>query len=60
MKIEVYRRLTLRGRRYFFRMIARNGEIVAASQSYANLKDAQDTVGNIMLQAAFATVVVVN
>ncbi len=58
MKIEIYRRLTLRGKRYFFRMIARNGEIVAQGHTsgYHNLKDIHDTVGKIMSQVSFAKV----
>lgn len=56
MKIEIFRRRGLLGKKWYFRLIARNGEIVASSESYHNLKDAQDTVGNIMIQAGFATV----
>jgi len=60
MRIEIFQRWGMRGKRWYFRMVARNGKTVAQSQGYHNLKDAQDTVGSIMLQAGFATVVVVD
>ncbi len=56
MKIEIYRRLTLRGKRWFFRVRARNGEIIAVSEGYHNLADVHETVGVIMLQSGFAKV----
>jgi hypothetical protein len=43
MKIEVFSRLTLSGRRWFFRIKAANGKIVAQSESYHNRSDAIET-----------------
>lgn len=43
MKIEVYPRRTLFGRRWFFRIKAGNGETIAQSESYHNRGDAMDT-----------------
>lgn len=41
MKIETFTRMTLFGRRYFFRIKASNGETVAQSEAY-NTKQARD------------------
>lgn len=43
MKIELFPRLTWRGKRWFFRVKAKNGEIIATSEGYHNLADARKT-----------------
>ena len=40
MKFEVYARPTLRGRRWFWRLRAGTGEIIATSEGYRNRLDA--------------------
>lgn len=57
MTFELFQRRTLFGKRWYFRLKAKNGEIVATSEAYHNFKDADDTVGLIMASAAFAKVV---
>lgn len=44
MTFEVYRRLTLRGKKWFWRLRARNGEIVAHGESYSRRIDALNAV----------------
>ncbi len=39
MKLEIFSRRTLRGKRWFFRVRAANGEIIAHSESYHNRAD---------------------
>lgn len=56
MRIEVFARRTLRGRRWFFRMIAKNGKIVAQSEGYHNRIDALETIKTIKRDAAEAPV----
>lgn len=50
MKFEYYRRLTLRGRRWFFRIIARNGKIVGQGDptGYHNRIDCMGGIQAIM------------
>lgn len=43
MKIELFPRLTWRGKRWYFRVKAKNGEIIATSEAYHNLADARKT-----------------
>ena len=43
MKIELFSRLTLKGKRWFFRIRAANGKTVAQSESYHNRHDALET-----------------
>lgn len=44
MKYEIYRQLTLRGRRWAWRLKARNGEIIAHGESYHNKADMLDAI----------------
>lgn len=44
MKFEVFPRATVRGRRWYWRLVAANGEIIAASQGYRNRVDALHAV----------------
>lgn len=57
-RFQIYRRLTLRGYRYFWRMRSvRNGQVVATGgESYHNLGDVTEIVGKIQLNAALADV----
>lgn len=50
MTFEIYRRLTWRGRRWFWRLRARNHEIVCSGQSsgFANRRDMIDTIEEIV------------
>jgi uncharacterized protein YegP (UPF0339 family) len=43
MKITVFSKLTLRGRRWFFRIVAANGEIIAQSEAYTRKNAAINT-----------------
>lgn len=43
MRIEIFRRLTLFGVRWFFRIIAANGESVAQSEGYSRKIDCRGT-----------------
>lgn len=44
MKVEIFRRLGMRGRLWFFRVRARNGRIIAQSEGYRNRGDALQTI----------------
>lgn len=39
MKFQIFSRLTWRGKRWFFRIVAKNGEPVAQSEGYQNRGD---------------------
>jgi uncharacterized protein YegP (UPF0339 family) len=55
MTFEFYRRVTIRGRRWFWRARARNGRIIAiGGEGYVNLRDAQSTVFLIQREAPVA------
>jgi uncharacterized protein YegP (UPF0339 family) len=43
MRIEIFARRTLRGKRWFFTIKASNGEPIAQSEAYHNRGDAYDT-----------------
>lgn len=43
MRIELFPRYTLRGKRWYFRVKADNHEIIATSEGYHNLADARKT-----------------
>lgn len=43
LKIEIFDRITLLGRRWFFRVKAANGKTIAQSEAYRNRLDAEDT-----------------
>ena len=45
MKFELYRSLTLRGWRWFWRLKATNGETIAHGEGYHNKGDAVHAVG---------------
>jgi hypothetical protein len=48
MKIEIYRRLTIRGHRWFWRVRASNNRIVAiGGEGYHNFMDAIYTANNV-------------
>lgn len=57
-RFQIYRRLTLRGYRYFWRMRSiRNGKIIATGgEGFYNLGDVEAIVGKIQLNAALADV----
>ncbi len=57
MKIEIFSRRGLFGRRYYFRIVAHNGEPVAHSEGYHNRRDAMDTVETIQRQIPVADIV---
>lgn len=47
MKIEVFPRRTWRGKRWFFRVKAGNGEPIAQSEAYHNYGDAWATANSL-------------
>jgi uncharacterized protein YegP (UPF0339 family) len=51
MKITAFPRLTLRGRRWFFRVVAANGEPLAQSEAYRNRADCLHAAGLIINEA---------
>ena len=56
MKIELYSRVTLLGRKWFFRIRASNGEIIAQSESYSRKVDAIATAQAIRQNVGTATI----
>jgi uncharacterized protein YegP (UPF0339 family) len=44
MKVELFRRITIAGRRWYFRVRARNGKIIVQSEGYRNRTDAVQTI----------------
>lgn len=56
MRFEVFQRRTLRGLRWFFRLRADNGQIVAASEAYHNYQDMIDTIHSIRGKAGTAEI----
>ncbi len=52
MKIEIFRGLTLFGRRWYFRVRASNGEPIAQSEAYHNNGDCIETA-RLLRSAAF-------
>ncbi len=48
MKFQVYSRIGLRGRRWYWRLRAANGEIIAQGEAYANKTDAIYAVRLVM------------
>lgn len=57
MKFRLFRRLTLFGPRWYFRMVGRNGEPIAQSEGYRNRLDAESTINLIRNSAADARLV---
>lgn len=58
MHIEIFSRLTLRGRRHFFRVVAKNGKTVAQSQGYSRRIDCQGTAQSMCVQLGAKTKVI--
>ncbi len=56
MKFKLFRRLTLLGPRWYWRLVATNGKIVAASEGYRNEADARSTIQSIRKNATYAKV----
>lgn len=54
MKFKLFRRLTLFGPRWYFRIVARNGEPIAQSEGYVNKASAEGTIALIKFGAAEA------
>lgn len=44
VRLQPFERLTLRGKRWFFRMLAPNGKIIAPSQGYKSPGERDDTM----------------
>jgi uncharacterized protein YegP (UPF0339 family) len=44
MRYEIYSRITIRGRRWFWRLRAVNHEIIASGEGYRNKDDAEDAI----------------
>lgn len=57
MKIEIFSKRTLFGKRWFFRIRAKNGETIAQSESYHNRGDAWDIARDLRGQLFDASVV---
>ena len=57
MKIEIFSRIGLRGRRWYFRIKAANGEIIAQSEAYTRKESAVGTAQLIRQNVATAEVV---
>jgi uncharacterized protein YegP (UPF0339 family) len=57
MKIELFSRRGLRGRRYYFRVIAANGEPIAQSEGYSRKIDALGTANLLKNGAAGAEII---
>jgi uncharacterized protein YegP (UPF0339 family) len=51
MTFEAFNRLTLFGRRWFFRILAANGEPIAQSEGYRNRADCLRTAALIINEA---------
>lgn len=51
MKFELYPRLTWRGRRWFWRLRARNGRIVAVGEGYRHRLDATEAISLVRAAA---------
>lgn len=56
MKFVLFRRLTLRGYRWYWHLKANNGKVVAQSEGYRNRHDAADTIETIRAKAGSAVV----
>lgn len=58
LKFVVFSKFTLRGKRWFFRIVAKNGEIIAQSEAYVRRIDAQRALTLIATSARHAEVIV--
>jgi uncharacterized protein YegP (UPF0339 family) len=56
MKFKLKRRLTLRGWRWFWAIVGRNGEIMASSEGIVNRGDAMASIRVVMREARGAIV----
>lgn len=56
MRFEVFQRRTLRGLRWFFRLRADNGQVVAQSEGYHNYQDMIDTIYSMRNKARTAEI----
>lgn len=56
MTFRLFRRITFFGPRWYWRLVARNGQIVAQSEGYRNEGDARATIQSIRKNAAYARV----
>lgn len=57
MKIRLFQRLGLKGRKWYFHARARNGEILMSSEAYRNRQDALDTINLLKREFADAPIV---
>ena len=58
-KLEIFSRMTLRGKRWFFHYQAPNGEIMFQSQPYKRIENAQMACGTIRRTLPDCRVVVI-
>ena len=56
MRIEMFSRLSLRGKRWYFRVRADNGEVIAQSEGYHNRGDARSTAQRMRDELAKASI----
>lgn len=56
MKIEIFPRRHLLGKRWYFRIVAANGECLAISQAYTRKQHAIDTAESICKHAGEAQI----
>jgi uncharacterized protein YegP (UPF0339 family) len=54
--IELYTRRGLFGRKYYFRIIAVNGQIIAQSEGYSRRVDALSTIWSIQMNVGEAEI----
>lgn len=56
MHVEIFHRLTLLGWRFYFRIRARNGRILAQSEGYHNRADALQTINSLKAELPYARI----
>lgn len=56
MRIEIFSRRGLLGKQWYFRVKARNGEIIASSEGYRNRQDCRQTAFLLRDGLAAATI----
>lgn len=56
MRIEMFSRLGLRGKKWYFRVRAANGEIIAQSEAYSRRIDARSTAERMRDNLAKASI----
>lgn len=57
-KFEIFSRIGLRGRRWYFRFVASNGETMVHSEGYTRKENAEKAVQSIKRRAAGSRTVV--